>query len=119
VVLEHVSRDRRADLVVVLVEGRVGRREERVLAAREVDALLGERGRELVMSASSWPRATPSEPQKISGPSMVARVSVIEAWSCVEALGAATGAKAVTAGARARARASLAIFVSDCAERVA
>ena len=49
----------------------------------------------------------------------VARVSVIEAWSCVEALGAATGAKAVTAGARARARASLAIFVSDCAERVA
>ncbi|CAH0368550.1 unnamed protein product [Pelagomonas calceolata] len=48
VVLEHVSRDRRADLVVVLVEGRVGRREERVLTAREVDALLGERGRELV-----------------------------------------------------------------------
>merc|ERR1719261_202243 len=35
------------------------------------------------------------------------------AASCVEALGAATGAKAVTAGARARARASLAIFVSE------
>ncbi|CAH0376624.1 unnamed protein product, partial [Pelagomonas calceolata] len=48
VVLEHVVADRRADLVVVLVEGRVGRRKERVLAAREVDALLGERGRELV-----------------------------------------------------------------------
>ena len=40
--------DRRADLVVVLVEGRVGRREERVLAAREVDAVRREGRGELV-----------------------------------------------------------------------
>ena len=40
VVLEHASGDRRADLVVVLVERRVRRREERVVAAREVDAVL-------------------------------------------------------------------------------
>ena len=42
----------------------------------------------------------------------------MDASTFVAALGAATGAKAVTAGARARASASLAIFVSDCAEKL-
>merc|ERR1719453_2187998 len=48
VVLEDVGVDRGADLLVVLVDGRVRRREERVLAALEVDARALERADELV-----------------------------------------------------------------------
>merc|ERR1719453_2134179 len=48
VVLEDVGVDRGADLGVVLRDGRVRRREERVLAALEVDARALERADELV-----------------------------------------------------------------------